>query len=196
MKELFFDKPMVEEAKRWAEDLGGINNSILKGGGNLAGRLGEIALARHLDVDIEDHKDYDMIYKGDKIEVKTKRRTVPPQYSYDVSVAETSTHQKPDIYAFVSIEFEESGFWGSRAVQMSNNRHSIDWKGKDYVQYKRKGGKWYKKPKSIWLCGYYSANKYFEDAEKKNHGDVDKSNNFMTWADMYNMRIGDLDNGL
>ena len=40
MKELFFDKPMMEEAQRWAESLGGVNNSILKGGGNLAGRLG------------------------------------------------------------------------------------------------------------------------------------------------------------
>ena len=47
MKELFFDKPMMEEARQWAEDLGGINNSILKGRGNHAGRLGEIALARH-----------------------------------------------------------------------------------------------------------------------------------------------------
>ena len=56
MKQLFFDKPMLKEAEQWAENLGRINNSIMRGRGNLAGRLGEIALARHLGVDIEDHK--------------------------------------------------------------------------------------------------------------------------------------------
>jgi len=167
MKELFFDKPMMEEAQQWAEDLGGINNSILKGRGNLAGRLGEIALARHLGVDIKDHKDYDMIYNGEKIEVKTKRRTVPPQYSYDVSVAETSTHQKPDRYAFISIEFEGKTATG-----------------------------FYHKVKSIWLVGDMETGKYFKLATKWGKGDKDKSNGFTTLVDMHNMRIGDLDNGL
>jgi hypothetical protein len=167
MKELFFDKPMMEEAQQWAENLGGINNSILKGRGNLAGRLGEIALARHLGVGIEDHKDYDMIHNGEKIEVKTKRRTVPPQYSYDVSVAATSTHQKPDRYAFISIEFEGKTSTG-----------------------------FYHKVKSIWLVGDMAADKYFKLATEWNRGDEDEANGFVTLVDMFNMRIGDLDNGL
>ena len=121
---------MIEKAQDWAKYLGSINNSITKGGGNLAGRLGELALANHLGVCVEDHKDYDMIYKGEKIEVKTKRRTVPPQYSYDVSVAATSAHQKPDRYAFISIEFEGKTATG-----------------------------FYHKVKSIWLVGDMAADK-------------------------------------
>ena len=158
---------MIEKAQDWAKYLGSINNSITKGGGNLAGRLGELALANHLGVCVEDHKDYDMIYKGEKIEVKTKRRTVPPQYSYDVSVAATSTHQKPDRYAFISIEFEGKTATG-----------------------------FYHKVKSIWLVGDMAADKYFKLATEWNRGDEDESNGFVTLVDMFNMRIGDLDNGL
>ena len=158
---------MIEKAQDWAKYLGSINNSITKGGGNLAGRLGELALANYLGVCVEDHKDYDMIYKGEKIEVKTKRRTVPPQYSYDVSVAATSTHQKPDRYAFISIEFEGKTATG-----------------------------FYHKVKSIWLVGDMAADKYFKLATEWNRGDEDESNGFVTLVDMFNMRIGDLDNGL
>ena len=167
MKELFFDKPMLKEAEQWAENLGRINNSIMRGRGNLAGRLGEIALARHLGVAIKDHKDYDMIYNGEKIEVKTKRRTVPPKLSYDVSVASTSTHQKPDRYAFISIEFEGMTARG-----------------------------FYYDVKNIWLVGDMAADKYFKLATEWNRGDEDESNGFVTLVDMFNMRIGDLDNGL
>ena len=167
MKQLEYNQKMIEKAQDWAKYLGSINNSITKGGGNLAGRLGELALANYLGVCVEDHKDYDMIYKGEKIEVKTKRRTVPPQYSYDVSVAATSAHQKPDRYAFISIEFEGKTATG-----------------------------FYHKVKSIWLVGDMAADKYFNLSTEWNRGDEDESNGFVTLVDMFNMRIGDLDNGL
>ena len=44
---------MIDQALQWANDLGGIKNSITKGAGNLAGRLGEIALANHLSADVQ-----------------------------------------------------------------------------------------------------------------------------------------------
>jgi|TARA_R100001530_G_scaffold47650_1_gene35831 hypothetical protein len=115
---------MIDQALQWANDLGGIKNSITKGRGNLAGRLGEIALADHLSVDVQDHREYDLVYKGRSIEVKTKRRTVAPRGFYEVSVAKTSKHQHPDLYAFISMEFD------------------------------RKENGSYFGLKNIWLCGY------------------------------------------
>ena len=41
MLQLPFDKGMIRGSTEWAENLGGIYNSITKGDGNYAGRLGE-----------------------------------------------------------------------------------------------------------------------------------------------------------
>ncbi len=124
MEPIKFTQKMIDQALQWANDLGGIKNSITKGRGNLAGRLGEIALADHLSVDVQDHREYDLVYKGRSIEVKTKRRTVAPRGFYEVSVAKTSKHQHPDLYAFISMEFD------------------------------RKENGSYFGLKNIWLCGY------------------------------------------
>ena len=69
MLQLPFDNEMIRAATDWAENLGGIYNSITKGDGNYAGRLGELALAKHLGVEVKDHKDYDLIYNDSKVEV-------------------------------------------------------------------------------------------------------------------------------
>ena len=127
MQSIKFNQEMIDQALQWANDLGGIKNSITKGAGNLAGRLGEIALANHLSADVQDHREYDIIHKGKRIEVKTKRRTVAPRALYEVSVAKTSKHQHPDVYAFISMEFDR----------------------------KHKGS--YYGLKNIWLCGYMDA---------------------------------------
>ncbi len=124
MQSIKFTQKMIDQASQWANDLGGIKNSITKGRGNLAGRLGEIALADHLSVGVQDHREYDLVYKGRSIEVKTKRRTVAPRAHYEVSVAKTSKHQHPDLYAFISMEFD------------------------------RKENGSYFGLKNIWLCGY------------------------------------------
>jgi len=50
--ELPFDKEMIARAKQKAVSLGYINNSILKGAGNLAGYLGEEALAPYVGAEI------------------------------------------------------------------------------------------------------------------------------------------------
>ena len=75
-------------------------------------------------MDVQDHREYDLVYKGRSIEVKTKRRTVAPRAHYEVSVAKTSKHQHPDLYAFISMEFD------------------------------RKENGSYFGLKNIWLCGY------------------------------------------
>ena len=164
MKDLPFDNSMVKKATEWAENLGGIYNSITKGDGNYAGRLGELALAKHLGVEVEDRKDYDIIYDGKKVEVKTKRRAVKPKPEYTVNVAATSKHQKPDSYAFLSLEYTDRDSGGN----YSDLLH-------------------------IWLCGYKSAEQFFEEAEFWPKGTPDPPF-FKTHRDMYVLTIGELDN--
>ena len=163
MLQLPFDNKMIRTATDWAENLGGIYNSITKGDGNYAGRLGELALAKHLGVEVEDHKDYDLIYNGERVEVKTKRRATKPKSNYTVNVAYTSIHQKPDKYAFLSLEYADRDSGGNYSD----------------LQY-------------IWLCGYKSAEQFFEEAEFWPKGTPDPPF-FKTHRDMYVMKIGELD---
>jgi len=162
VKKLPHTKLMSEKAQSWANDIGGLPNSITNGRGNTAGRLGELALAEHLGVDLADKKDYDMIYNGEKIEVKTKRRTVKPAEYFDVSVAETSRHQAPDRYVFISIE------------------------------YASKKNKRYNGLKSIWLCGDILASEFFEKGRFLRKGAEDGNNKFRVLRDMYNLQINQL----
>jgi len=94
-----FTEEMVDSAKEKAKSLGKIKNSILKGKGNFAGYLGEEIVASYIKADIissdkgEEKYNHDLVLDGRTIEVKTKRRTVPPKDFYDASVAHTSLHR-------------------------------------------------------------------------------------------------------
>lgn len=171
MEELLFDKSMIEEAQEWADNLGAIKNSITKGKGNYVGRLGELALAKHIGAgEAQDQSGYDLVFKGKKIEVKTKRRAVPPRESYLVNIAETSKHQmfrvgRPDVYAFLSAQFES-----------------------------QKAGQ-YKNLQKLWLCGYKSPKDFFNQATFYSKGDKDPDMPLYKFsASCYVMRIRDLDN--
>lgn len=163
---------MLREAKRKAEKLGVIRNSITKGKGNIAGYLAEIALNKYLEsqnVSCTEGKDkfnFDLIHEGKKIDVKCKRRKVNPEEHYEVSIAATSKHQQPDVYAFVSITFKEKRGKGREATY-----HGVD---------------------SIWLCGFMPRDEYFEKGRFVPKGKLDTSNGFFCKANMYNMPISDL----
>jgi len=172
MIKLDFTEEMVKSAREKAQSLGAINNSILKGGGNVAGYLGEEALAPFIGAEIVsnnrglDKYNHDLLLQdGHRIEVKTKRRTVAPKPYYDVSVAKTSKHQQPDIYAFISIEF-----------QRASSGHPKQYFGL----------------KNIWLCGFMGTHDYWDMAKLWKSGQIDKRNNFKTHVDMYNLEIADL----
>ena len=124
---------MIDNARLKAKSLGSINNSILRGAGNLAGYLGEEAVASYLGADIvsnnrgRDKYNYDLVLEdGRRMEVKTKRRSVSPRSNYDVSVAQTSKHQRPDLYGFVSLEFGRTSgrhpkkYYDLKNLQMGN----------------------------------------------------------------------------
>ena len=166
MQSLKFNQKMIDQASQWANDLGGIKNSITSGDGNYAGRLGELALAKHLSVEVEDHKDYDLIYNDLRVEVKTKRRATKPKPNYTVNIASTSRHQKPDTYAFLSVEYSDRDSGGNYSDLLK-----------------------------IWLCGYKSADQFFEEAEFWPKGTPDPPF-FKTHRDMYVLTIGELDERL
>ena len=169
-----WDSRMVEQAQSKAKKLGRINNSILKGGGNAAGYLGEEAVAAYIGAKItscdkgDDKYNYDIIAKdGRRIEIKTKRRTVDPLDYYDVSVAKTSIHQRPDLYIFVSINFEN--------MMMEN------------------GKRVYRGIKNIWIVGQAEPEDYFARAKIWKAGEIDNRNGFKTHVDMYNLPISEIE---
>lgn len=165
MIELPFDKDQVYRARKKAEELGHIYNSICKGKGNFAGYLGEIVVAKYIGGRIiscnkgKNKFKYDLTWKGRKVEIKTKRRTVDPLPHYDASIAETSTHQTPDIYGFVSITFSK--------------------KDKN-------------KPLKVWLCGFIDPKTFYKKSTFWKRNQWDKSNGFRVKRDMYNLPYSEL----
>ena len=172
---------MIDTAFRKAAKLGALNNSITQGQGNAAGYLGEEAVASYLAAKIVSSEEgiqkynhdlllYDMqCPEGIRAEVKTKRRTVEPQEHYEVSVAQTSLHQKPDIYIFVSLQFK--------------------------TKLNLKSGVKYKDLQNIWLVGQKAPKEFLNHAHSRkwNKGEVDQSNNFVTKTPMHNLAIKYLD---
>jgi len=110
--EIEITQEMKKRAWKKANEMGVIHNSIMKGGGNIAGFLGE-EIANSLIVGaISNTYDYDIVSKdGITYDVKTKRCTSAPKPNYECSVANFNTKQKCDRYAFVRVEFK-NGRWG------------------------------------------------------------------------------------
>jgi hypothetical protein len=112
MIEIEITKEMKKRAWKKAREMGVIYNSIMKGGGNIAGFLGEEIANSLIEGTVNNTYDYDITSKsGIKYDVKTKRCTSAPKPNYECSVANFNTKQKCDRYAFVRVEFK-SGRWG------------------------------------------------------------------------------------
>ncbi len=113
--------PVSDETRRIAysksDEMGKLNNSILVGKGNETGFIGEEVVKKYLKDNssrelIEgNHYDYDFIFNGLKIEVKTKYTTVQPKSQYDCSIANFNPNQKCDFYIFARVhEFWEKAW--------------------------------------------------------------------------------------
>lgn len=103
---------MLAKAERKAKELGMLNNSILKGDGNLVGFLGEEIANQVLGGKIENSFNYDIVLKtGKTVDVKTKKTTVVPKEYYECSVAAFNTKQKCDYYCFVRVKDDLSCGW-------------------------------------------------------------------------------------
>ena len=137
----------------------------------VAGFLAEEAVAAHLEAELvlgEDRYDYDLILPdGTHTEVKSKRRTVAPQFNYEVSVYQVSRHQKPDLYMFCSLQYERSHKI-LNTIQYDNLQH-------------------------IWLLGQKTPADFFKKAVLWDKGDYDERNELILKSKSYNREIKDLD---
>lgn len=102
---------MIQKANQKATSMGQLRNSILKGEGNDIGFLGEEILRKYLAIESKNSFDYDMVFKDIKIEVKTKRTSVPPEPHYECSVAAYNTKQNCDIYVFARVNYDMTRGW-------------------------------------------------------------------------------------
>ena len=68
--------------------VGKLNNSILNGGGNLAGFIGEQIVLSVLGGEWINTYQYDLIIDGYKVDVKTKQTSVKPLPHYECSITE------------------------------------------------------------------------------------------------------------
>lgn len=167
MIQLYFNDDMVKQAIKKAQMLGHLHNSITMGQANAAGYLGEESLATYLGIknssNDDDKYNRDLVLPdGKTVEVKTKRRTVDPLEDYEVSVAETSNHQKPDLYAFLSITFGVRIGYGRKAQ--------------------------YDNPLRIWLCGFCEYEKFWANAVRWDGSMID-TNNYVPSVPHYNLKI-------
>lgn len=102
--EVEISEEMLAIAKRKAEKLGELKNSITRGEGNIIGYLGELVAQKVIGGEIKDTRDYDIITEdGVKYDVKTKKCVSPPQQHFECSVTNYNTTQKCDKYIFVRV---------------------------------------------------------------------------------------------
>ena len=169
MIKLSYTREMLDESARLAESMGSINNSITVGSGNRSGFLAELALAEYLGAERRDQFGYDLFLNGQRIEVKTKRRTANPRGFYEGSVALTSGHQHPDFFAYLSLTFE-----GKRVKQGREHYFGLE---------------------SVWYCGMISYEEFMEKSTIHKKGDRDSSNGFVVITDMRNITYNELYTG-
>jgi hypothetical protein len=95
---------MWEIAHKKAKEMGKLNNSITKGENAHFGFAGELGVQKILNIPCSNNTyNFDLIYNGLRLEVKTKPRKTMLFPDYDCSVANFNTHQKCDAYVFTSI---------------------------------------------------------------------------------------------
>lgn len=112
MIEVEVTKEMVDLAKKKADDLGELKNSITRGEGNVAGFLGELAVQKLCGGEIKGTRDYDILFPdGVTADVKTKRCGSEPEPHFECSIAGLNTTQKCDKYIFVRVLKDYSRAW-------------------------------------------------------------------------------------
>ena len=99
---------IIENARLKAAEMGRLRNSIRRGDGNFDGFVGENAVKAFLHIPLsldQNTYDYDLIWQGMRIDVKSKPSKAIPLGHYDTSVAETSMHQRCTHYVFTRIYY-------------------------------------------------------------------------------------------
>ena len=115
MIEVKISDEMLLNARSKATEMGLLHNSILRGGGSIAGFLGEQIVLSTMGGKWDNSYDYDIVLDdGRKVEVKTKQTSAIPLPHYSCSISNFNTRQKCDIYAFTRVlkDFSKGWFLG------------------------------------------------------------------------------------
>lgn len=112
MIEVKITSEMIEEAKKEAENLGVLKNSVTRGEGNIIGILGEMVTAKATGSTRASTRDYDLLRPDGKTsDVKSKKCSSPPEPHFQCSVSDFNTRQKCDYYVFVRVLRDFSKAW-------------------------------------------------------------------------------------
>jgi len=102
---------VIKIAEDKAQKLGVLKNSIEKGGGNIAGYLGQLLVKLYLDGIDDDTYDYDVMKDNIRYEIKTKRCKFKPREDYACSVCAKNARQDCDYYVFVRVTYDYKNAW-------------------------------------------------------------------------------------
>ena len=174
---LDYTNEMIERAYKKAGELGVLRGSSTEGAGNFAGYLGEEAVANYLGVRVSSCDDgdakfhYDMIWKGQKLDAKTKKRGYGvPRLSFDGSIETFNTKQKCDSYIFASISYKNKNYY--KPYENPRDEH------KDIL--------------AIHLCGIINKDEYYSKATFYKEGTIDPTNGFEFRKDRYNVLYSEM----
>ena len=110
MEEIDITPALLDKARQNSRYIVRNKSASIRGGdGAFIGSIGTAIVADYYGVSVVDSEQwtvaaYDMVIDGDKIEVKTKQRSVPPKHYYEASVTTQSLHVlDPDYFIFVSL---------------------------------------------------------------------------------------------
>lgn len=108
---VFVSDDIRARAASLADRMGILKNSIVGGSGTVAGFVGEAVLAEYLGCPSVGEFDYDLSYRGRRIEVKTKRTRTIPAPHYECSVPLLNDCQQCDYYAFARVSYDLGTAW-------------------------------------------------------------------------------------
>lgn len=103
---------MIAKARIYSDEMGVIKNSIMQGGGNIYGFIGELLVADFVGVSLRHSYDYDMeLPNRESIDVKTKKTGWPPKLDYDCTISAFNIKQKCTYYVFTRVKSDLSVGW-------------------------------------------------------------------------------------
>ena len=111
MIEVKVTEQMFLTARERAVEVGKLNNSILNGGGNLAGFIGEQIVLSVLGGEWINTYQYVLIINGYKVDVKTKQTSVKHLPHYECSITEVNSDKECDDYSFTRVKKDFSVGW-------------------------------------------------------------------------------------
>ena len=114
MTSIKVDDKLMKQAIDWSDFKGNTYSIRQDEAYKIAGNLGEVVFSHTYPSAIRiSHNDTeaDFIYKGKRLDVKTKRTTVNPKPHYEVTISSYQKDFNADIYFFYYFNYSENLIW-------------------------------------------------------------------------------------